>query len=218
MKRALIFLNGDLSNVQRAKTYLKNTDLIIAADGGAEFVLKLGMIPHVIIGDNDSLSKKTQSQLANQPIEWITFPKEKDATDSELALQHAIENDFKEILLFGVLGTRSDHFLTNIFALTNHAKKGITLKIIEGNQEMQVIHDAIILRGKVGDLVSLIPITGDARGVSTQNLQYPLTNETLFFGSSRGISNVMTDRTAKVNLSKGLLLVIQSFTEINQPF
>jgi thiamine pyrophosphokinase len=211
MKRAVLFLNGDRSDVSRAAKYIKQTDLIIAADGGTEHLLTLGLLPHIIIGDNDSLSEKTRKALHNKPIVWKVFKKEKDETDSELALQYIVEEGYKDILVFGLLGTRIDHFLTNIFILAELKEKGINVLFLEGNQEIQVIGEKIHLKGNAGDLISLIPLKGDASGVSTTKLQYPLKNEQLFFGYSRGISNVMTDKTATVTIKKGLLLVIHSF-------
>lgn len=210
MKRAVIFFNGDLSDVSRAKTHIKQTDVIIAADGGTEFVLKLGLMPHVIIGDNDSLSRQIKMKPAD--IEWVTFQQEKDATDSELALNYAVEKGFKQLVVFGLLGSRIDHFLSNIFALSFLDKKDISVMLIEGNQEIQVIHDSVTLKGNPGDIVSLLPLKGDVTGVSTKNLQYSLNKEKLHFSYSRGVSNVMTKKTAMVSLEKGLLLVIHTLT------
>jgi thiamine pyrophosphokinase len=210
MKRAIIFYNGDLSDVRRAKEYIKKSDFIICADGGARFVQKLNIIPHVIIGDFDSLPISSQKKLEKHSIEWVRFPREKNETDSELALNYAIEKGFKTILVFGLFGSRMDHMLTNIFALSYLEQKGIKVSFVEGNQELQVTQDIVQLRGEIGDLISLIPLKGDVKSVTTKNLQYKLANENLYFGLSRGISNVMTGKTAEVSIRDGLLLVIHS--------
>ena len=81
MKRAIIFYNGDLSDVSRAKKYIKHDDFIICADGGAQHAVNLKIIPQVIIGDFDSLSKTVQQKLNKYPIEWVKFKTEKDETD-----------------------------------------------------------------------------------------------------------------------------------------
>ena len=208
MKRAIIFYNGDLSNIETAKKYIKSTDYIICADGGTKYALALGLQPNIILGDFDSLAPELQESLQGRQIEWITYDKEKDETDSELALQHAIKKGYKTILLFGILGSRIDHMLTNIFALAYLFKNGIDTTIIEGNKEIRVTDKSLTLYGQEGDLLSLIPLKGTVKKVKTKNLQYPLHHEDLLFGYSRGISNVFTTSTAEVSIESGLLLVI----------
>jgi thiamine pyrophosphokinase len=212
MKQAIIFYNGDLSDMSHAKKYCKDAKLIVCADGGAQHAFKLKIIPHVIIGDFDSLSEILQKKLKKFPIEWIRFPKEKDETDSELAMNYAIEKGYKHIVVFGLLGSRIDHFITNIFALSYLEQKGINVTFIEGDQEIKVTRSTIQLNGKIGDLISLIPLQGNVKHVTTTNLQYKLANEELLFGYSRGISNVMTNESAEVSIKDGLLLVIHSKT------
>lgn len=207
-RRAVIFYNGDLSDLQGAKVYIKPTDYIICADGGARHALALGLKPHIILGDFDSLSKDLREELSGKSIEWIRYNKEKDETDSELALAHAIEKGYKTILLFGVLGSRLDHMLTNIFALDYLTRLDADVTIIEGRKEIRLIHDHIQLHGKTGDLVSLIPFREAAKKITTKNLQYPLTDEDLLFGYSRGISNVFIQPTVEISLKGGALLVI----------
>ena len=208
IKRAAIFFNGDLSNLKSVKNYLNPTDLIICADGAAENALNSNIIPSIIIGDFDSLSKFAQGKLRKYPIKWIRFPREKDQTDSELAIAHAVSNNCKEILIFGLFGSRLDHLLTNIFALKNLTTKGIDAVIIEGKQEIRIINNYLKLKGKIGDLVSLIPIKGDVRQVTTEGLKYKLNNEDLLFGYSRGISNVFAKKEVEVSIKDGSLLAI----------
>src|SRR5690242_11093954 len=102
MKRAIIFLNGDLSNLSQAKSYINEADYIICADGGTRHALELNLKPNVIIGDFDSLSSELQKNLSGDYIEWVRYNTEKDQTDSELAIEFAIEKRFKTIILFGV--------------------------------------------------------------------------------------------------------------------
>ncbi len=210
MKRAIIFYNGDKADLTSAKRYINNSDYIICADGGTELALKLGLTPHTIIGDFDSLSKETRKNLVEKQIDWVTFPKEKDETDSELALSYAIKKGYTNLLIFGLFGTRLDHMLTNIFALSYLEEKGITVMFVEGAQEIQVTRSTINIKGNIGDLVSLIPLQSDIKNVKTTNLAYKLLKENLHFGFSRGISNVMTAKEATVSISDGLLLVIHT--------
>lgn len=208
MKRAIIFYNGDLSNLTNTKKYIQPTDYIICADGGARHAINLTITPHIILGDFDSLTEDQQLYFNLHGVETLQYKKEKDETDSELALHYAIEKGYKTILLFGVFGSRIDHMLTNIFALDYLKKLDTDVTIIEGNQEIRVINDHKVLHGKKGDLVSLIPLKGTAKKVTTKNLQYPLNDEDLLFGYSRGISNVFTKDTAEISVKEGLLLII----------
>jgi thiamine pyrophosphokinase len=214
MKRAIIFYNGDLSDVETAKHYVKSTDYIICADGGTRHALKLRLKPDIILGDFDSLAPELRESLKGKEIEWIAYSQEKDETDSELALQHAIEKGYTTILLFGVFGSRIDHMLTNIFALEYLFKNNIDTTIIEGTKEIRVIDKSITLHGKVGDLLSLIPLKQTVKKVKTENLKYPLNHEDLFFGYSRGISNVFTQSTAAVSIERGMLLIIHERVEL----
>ncbi len=210
MKRAVIFYNGNLSDISRAKKYILDTDYIVCADGGTRHALKLGFLPDVIIGDFDSLSQSLQKKLAKHPIEWLRYKRDKDETDSELAVLHACQKGYKTILIFGLFGSRLDHLLTNILFLSNLVKKEVEVMIIEGKQEIRVTTDSLRLEGKVGDLVSLIPLKGDVRQVTTKGLQFKLTNQDLLFGYSFGLSDVLTHETAEINIKKGLLLVIHT--------
>lgn len=210
MKRAVIFYNGDLSDLQKIKTHIKPTDYVICADGGAKHALEIGVTPDVIIGDFDSLPMQEQNKFDKQKTNFITFKREKDETDSELAVKYALEKNYKTLLLFGVLGSRIDHMLTNIFALDYLTNPDADVTIIEGNQDIRVVHDKIKLTGKTGDLVSLIPLKGDVKKIKTTNLKYPLNNETLKFGYSRGISNVFLKNFISISLQGGSLLVIHT--------
>ena len=210
MKRAIIFYNGDLSNLKTVIQYLLPSDYIIGVDGGAKYALEYKIKLDVVIGDFDSLSKQDQKKIAEKQISFKTYKKEKDETDSELALRYAIKKGYKTILLFGILGARIDHVLTNIFSLDYLLNADANVRIIEGNQEIQLIRNKIKLTGKKGDLVSLLPFKGDAQKVTTNNLKYPLKNENLLFGYSRGISNEFIKETAEISIEQGLLLVIHT--------
>lgn len=208
MKRAVIFCNGDLSDVSRVKKYTDKHTLVIAADGGASRPLALGIMPHVVIGDFDSISAKTKRVLEKRKVEYITYPREKLYTDSELGVALAKERGCKEIILTGIRGTSTDHFLGNLLLLAKKRFASLHIKIIEGREEMELIRKRIRIKGKKGQIVSLVPIGGDVRGVTTKGLFYPLQNDTLRAGSARGIRNRMTTERAEISTRRGDLLVI----------
>jgi thiamine pyrophosphokinase len=206
--RAVIFANGELKDPALARAALQTGDLIIAADGGGRHCLSLGIGPAVVIGDFDSLTAKELNHFKAQGAEIIQHPTHKDETDLELALLYAAERGAKEILVLGALGGRLDMTLSN-FLLTAHAKlRQQKISFLAGKQRLYPVYHQVQVEGRPGDVVSLIPIGGDVTGVTTQGLEYPLNAETLHFGTTRGISNVLLGHTAEVTIQSGMLLCI----------
>jgi len=210
MKRAIIFANGNLSDLSQAKNIITNEDCLIAADGGVKHVLKLGLTPQIIIGDFDSISPTLIGQSRLSPTTLIKFPRKKDKTDFELATDYCLEKKFQEIIIFGILGDRIDHMIANIFLLAKiqTENKSIKIKIIEGKKEIYILNKEIIINGQTGDEVSIIPVSGKLEGIVTEGLYYRLIDDTLSFGSTRGVSNVMNKTSAKITVINGIALII----------
>lgn len=210
MKKAVIFINGNLSDLSQVKRIITKKDCLIAADGGIKHILKLRLIPQIIIGDLDSTSLALQKKLKNFKMEWIKYPTKKNKTDFELAVDFSLKRKFQEIIIFGIFGDRIDHFLANIFLLTKIQIKNklIKIKIIEGKKEIYILNKTIIINGKVGDEISIIPIVDKLEGVTTHGLEYQLKNEVLMFGSTKGISNVQTSNSTKIEAKKGIAIII----------
>jgi thiamine pyrophosphokinase len=206
MKRIIIFANGELPNLDKARALIQSTDFIICADGGTRHALTLGLIPHLIIGDMDSLPTNFDMSAFNGEV--IVFPKDKNETDLELAINHAITLKPDEIIIVAALGGRIDQTLANISLLTNFQHATCNLKLNDGAEEIFLCKDHVEVKGRSGDIVSLIPWQGNVEGVTTQNLKWKLNNETLYFDKTRGISNEMISDIAKISITKGLLLVV----------
>jgi thiamine pyrophosphokinase len=200
--RAVIFANGQLSR----PIVLQPDDLIIAADGGTHHCLGLGIQPHVVIGDLDSVREDELEALSASGAEIITYPTRKDFTDLELAVLEARKRGADRILLLAALGARWDQSLANL--LLPAALPGLDISLLDGHQEIHFARPgmSLTISGRPGDTVSLIPLGGDAYGISTSGLEYPLHQEMLRFGSTRGISNVLLAESASVRLTAGLLL------------
>ena len=192
--RAVLFINGDLACLPRLR--LKKTDCLIGVDGGTHLILKLKRRPNLIIGDFDSFPRPARGR--------VVIKSSQDFTDTEIALDYCVKHGFKDMVLVGVLGSRLDHLLANIFLGAR-----FNLTIIEGKQTLYFSPSGFHLEGRAGDLVSLIPLT-DCSGIKTIGLKWRLQGETLKVGSSRGVSNVMTGKAARVSLKKGRLLVIKT--------
>jgi len=209
MKRAVIFANGNLSDLSQAKNIITNEDCLIAADGGVKHVLKLGLAPQVVIGDFDSIPPSLLEQSRLSPTTLMKYPTKKNKTDFELAIDFVLDRKYNQIIIFGILGDRIDHFIANIFLLAKiqTENKSIKIKIVEGRKEIYILNKEIIINGQIGDEVSIIPVSGKLEGIVTEGLYYRLIDDTLSFGSTRGVSNVMNKTSAKITAADGIALI-----------
>jgi thiamine pyrophosphokinase len=143
-------------------------------------------------------------------VEVIRFPTHKDETDLELALQFTLKHEVGEVIIIGALGARWDMTIANILLLAHPLFTGLKMRLLDGAQELVLLRagERLDLHRPTGETISLIPLSGDAHGIITDGLEYPLKDETLKFGTSRGISNVITQQHAKVEFREGLLLCV----------
>jgi thiamine pyrophosphokinase len=209
--RAIIVANGQVKEDERYGHLVRPDDLIIAADGGASVAQQLGLVPQVVIGDMDSLSPELCSQLEERGCQLVDHPARKDETDTELAIQYALEQGAREILLLGATGDRLDHTLANVFLLGMPGLDAVQAKIVAGNTEIWLLRGGgeFEVHGQPGDIVTLLPLGQDAIGIESEGLEWALHDDTLQFGLARGVSNVMTADTAHLTLREGLLLVLR---------
>ena len=205
-KRIIIFANGELPDLEKARVLLSDDDFIIAADGGTRHALDLGLTPHVIVGDLDSLPENFDiSKFEN---EVVLYPKDKNETDLELAIQHALTLNSQEIIIIAALGGRLDQTLGNIALISDLRPSPFDLRLDDGLEEVFFCRDTCEINGTLGDTVSLLPWQGEVTGIVTTGLKWTLQNETLYPHKTRGISNEMTGETSTVQIKSGLLLVI----------
>lgn len=198
--RAIIICGGRVGSY--INNYIKDSDYVICADSGFDRASEYGIKPDIIIGDMDSV--KSDYAGENTAI----YPARKDYTDSELALYHALEKGYTEILMFGMVGTRMDHTFANLSLLLNCRE--IDAVIIDENNYIYLVSDKITINASVGDTVSILPFLGDLKGVTTSGLEYPLDNSTIKIGTSLGVSNKMTEATCHIEIKEGTALVIRS--------
>jgi thiamine pyrophosphokinase len=188
-------------------------DVVIAADGGTHHALAQGIIPSVVIGDLDSVTPDEIEQLNAGGAKILKYPHRKDYTDLELALQYAREQPADAVVIVAALGARWDQTMANL--LLPATQPDLRIMLMDGSQEIHYLlgGETLEVRGLPGDTVSLIALSDQAEGVVTEALEYPLQSETLFLGSTRGISNVMLGERARVSLDNGRLMC----TVIHQP-
>jgi thiamine pyrophosphokinase len=186
-------------------------DLVVAADGGARHAPGLGRPIDLWVGDGDSLGASGLEALraAGVPIELA--PADKDESDTELAIVAAVASGASRLTIVGALGgTRLDHSLANVWLLAHDALVGREAYLLDGRARIRLLssgrHD---LSGRVGDVVSLFPFGGDAQGLTTTGLRYPLAGEPLRSGPARGLSNVREAPDAALSVRNGRVLVVE---------
>jgi thiamine pyrophosphokinase len=208
--RVLVFANGEMADSESIQGCVEAADLILCADGGAHHALALGLRPDVVIGDLDSLGEGQRDRLGRAGTRFISHPRSKDETDLELALLYAAEQGAMRITVLCARGGRIDHELGNLLLLVHPRLREIDVRLRSGPQEVRLVCDEAAFAGAPGDLLSLLPIGGDASGVTTSGLEYPLRDEMLRLGPARGISNVFAVDAPTVRVRSGLLLAVHT--------
>lgn len=214
---AVVIANGEFAPPPDLQARLDAAELLIAADGGGRHCLRLGLAPQLLVGDMDSLSLAEQAELQARGAQIERHPPEKDQTDLELALQAALRAGARQTLVLAGLGGRWDHSLANLLLAAQGQFAELAILFLHADQRLFPIRGAQDLEAQAGERVSLLPLGGDARGVTTHDLAYPLTNETLPLGSSRGVSNLVAGPRPRVELAGGTLLCVLSSPDSEIP-
>jgi thiamine pyrophosphokinase len=190
---------------------------VIAADSGIDRALALGLPIDLALGDFDSVTPAGLAAVEASGVAIERHPPDKDATDLELALDAAIALAPSRILVVGSAGGRLDHLLGSILLLGDARYASATVDAHLGENHLRVVRGERTLRGTPGEIVSLLPVHGPAEGVTTSGLEYPLNDETLAAGTSRGVSNVFAAREAVVTVARGCLIAVQPGPEREEP-
>ena len=209
--KAVVIAHGDVDPRDRA--LLDGAELVVAADGGTLALERWNFVPHAIVGDLDSLGVDRAAEYASQGVTVVPYSPEKDESDLELAITYATAAKADDIVLLGILGgARFDHEIANTLLIASDGYRGLKLRAVRGDVTVRVLHggDTLDLAGAAGDLVTLLAVRGDAEGVRTDRLKYPLARETLHFGAARGLSNIVVSAGATVSCDRGVLLVIET--------
>jgi thiamine pyrophosphokinase len=184
---------------------------LICADGGARHLKAAGMIPTLIVGDMDSLDRGSQESYGSMGVKIIRHSREKDETDTELALREAFGMAPDEVWIWGALGGRIDHTLANLSLLVQGIERGIEIRLIDEWCELFLVTRHTVIKGKQGQTVSFLPFMGEVSGVTLTGFEYPLTNAVMAVGRPCGISNVLAARQGVVEVDSGCLLVVRYF-------
>ena len=189
---------------------LPHPALVIAADSGLHHAEALGLSVDLVVGDLDSVAPEALARARSAAVAIERHPRDKDASDLELALEAAIARQVERVIIVGGQGGRFDHLLANALLLGSPRFAGVELSWWIDGATATIVDPQrpLRLQGAVGDLLSLLPIGGDVAGITTNGLRWPLNQEVLATGSSRGISNELTAPVATVEVAAGTLLAI----------
>ena len=211
---ALIVADGDVPARAAVERLLGGAPaLVVAADGGALKAEAIGFPPHVVVGDAESLDPAQADRLRSAGAEVIVHPAAKDESDTELALNEALNRGATRVVIVGAFGGRRlEHTLANVLLLASERLRGRDICLADGASTLRVMHDgkSLQLSGAPGDYVSLLPLTGHVSGVTTVGLRYTLTGEMLEQGPARGLSNELMDTNATVQIGQGRLAVVHT--------
>jgi thiamine pyrophosphokinase len=214
MKKVLLVVAGgeirDTAFLRSKISELKPAE-IICADSGAGYLHTIGMVPHVIIGDMDSLSPGMLEHFKERGSRIIRFPEGKNETDTQLALEYAFDAVPDEIYVFGAFGTRIDHTLANVSLLALGVKKGIQVKFIDEWCETFVVDGESTIEGESGQTVSLLPLSDTVTGITIEGFEYPLNDGMMEIGIPYGVSNRLIAARGVISVKSGHLLVIRYF-------
>ncbi len=184
---------------------------VVCADRGARHLQAAGIVPTLIVGDMDSLDAESARRYEAQGCRFIRHPREKDETDTELALGEAFGLAPTEVWIWGAMGFRIDHTLANLSLLVQGAEQGVGVKLIDEWCEVFLVTGRTVLEGEKGQTVSLIPFAGDVAGVTLNGFEYPLTKAVLTVGHPRGTSNRLAAQQGIIEIETGCLLAVRYF-------
>jgi thiamine pyrophosphokinase len=195
----------------RARLAELNRPYVVAADGGAATALAFGFTPDVVVGDLDSIDAASLAELRRRGVPIETHPRDKDATDGQLAIERSLLVHPRLIWLLGFSGgPRLDQAMANVLLLT---RVDTPTLLLDACNECRVVRPNLDYhwRPDADEIISLIPLGGDAAGVRTQGLRWQLKGEQLSLGSTRGVSNEPVATEVRVSVQRGLLLVTRHF-------
>ncbi|MCY3801613.1 MAG: thiamine diphosphokinase [Chloroflexi bacterium] len=211
--KTVVVLGGELAAGPRIKAALESADFVIAANGGAERLERIGIVPDVVIGDLDSIPDARLEELRHRVPELLRYPTRKDATDAELALDEAVARGATDITVIGAFGgPRTDHEIANVLLLAAPSIRGRDVRLLTDLFEAwAVCNSKRVFTAQPGDTVSLVPVGDAVAGVATHGLEWKLDNATLTVGSTYTISNAATSSQASVLVETGTVILFHYF-------
>ena len=219
--KAVVISGGNRVSKERVLSVMKDCDLLLCADSGADHAKAYGLVPDYVIGDMDSINPNTIKRIKTSRL--LVSQPEKDYTDTHLAVEKAIKSGCDRIDILCATGLRSDHSMANIRLLLYIDRMGSTGRImlifnLPGGLAGRIIDDENIIyictgktsfRGMKGRTVSLMSMACNTEGITLEGFKYPLNDYNAGLDWVFGISNVIISDDASVSIKKGCLLVFE---------
>ena len=181
----------------------KQGDLVIAADGGYDTLLKLGIKPDLILGDMDSVGTEAED------IERLVYPVRKDETDSFLAYREGVRRGYAEFILYGCTGGREDHTFANCALLVYARERGHKMTLVgKCTDTIAIKNESLTISGDEGTHLSLFAFGDVARGVSVLGAEYEACGIELTPSFPLGVSNRFLSDDVTVSVEDGTLLIM----------
>ncbi len=218
IRSAVVVVGGVGPDLDRLAVLGRESAITVVADSGAVHAVAAGCSIDIAVGDFDSIPPGLLTELEHSGVRLERHPVSKDATDLELAIDVAIREGATHITVVGGHGGRVDQSLANAFVIASPVYAHISMHAVIDAAMVSVVHGggSVTISGRLGDVVTILPLHGDARGVRTEGLEYPLGGETLPSGTTRGVSNVLSASRATVALDEGTVLVVRPGPELDQ--
>lgn len=208
--KTVIVSGGKSPSLLLLKNELKDADTLICVDSGGIFLRDCDIIPDYLVGDFDSINKASLDYFKNSECKVLEYPKDKDFTDTELALELAAELNSDTIILLGCTGSRIDHLLGNLGLLKICLSKNIKAFIKDDNNSIMLTDKPIIIKGEPGATFSVQAFSEAVTNLTIGGSKYPLNKHKLSLGDPLTISNQFIDKEVSLDFSSGLLMVLFS--------
>jgi thiamine pyrophosphokinase len=217
--KAIIILNGVTKLLPNIASFVDQQDKIFCVDGGTNYAHQLGLLPDFIIGDLDSIDSMVLQYYESMGVNIKKYPRDKEASDLELAIQEALTHEPSELWCFCAWGGRPDHALTNINVFGHYAAKGVKISIFDNSWLAQYVTKDCPARfsGQIQDTLSLIPLTSTVTGAELTGTRWPLHNATLEWGKSLTLSNEFAQSDVTIAVSEGLLIAFHVKEDAREP-
>ncbi len=202
-RKCLVITGGERVTKERIFSFINDDTYIVCADKGGETAFDYGLTPDILLGDFDSIDSEV---LKRTGLNIMEYPKDKDYTDTELAISYALEKGFEDIVLVNATGDRIDHVFSTFMLLYKYRKANIT--ILGNNFEAFIINGNYKILNMKGRTLSIIPLKEKLEGVCLEGFKFPLKDRTVYLGDSLCVSNIVLEDEASILLKKGTAIVI----------
>jgi thiamine pyrophosphokinase len=207
-----IVTNGKIESIPWLKKKLREVSreahFVICADGASKYLTEIDFVPDLLMGDLDSIDEEAKRWMEERDVAVKKFPAKKDQTDTEIALDYSLAMKPESIEILGAFGSRMDHTLANVQLLEGYYDPDISIKLMDGQNELWLLEKYTKITGRENENLSLIPISESVTGVTLKGFEYPLRDQKLLRGHTLGISNIIKDQQAEIFFREGRLLAV----------